>query len=333
VLPQPGHDADHRVARLERHSVLRPPFPEGKEHAGATICYANNTKTSKARWRSASLSGEFPTALWRVPEGAAHLPGLHPKSHAPLAFQTREHGVPGMDSLKHLRVTGMNQRPAEARMEVTVGLCEIRCEPRLQSPRERDDVVAPGVLEQVFQHHLYRLVPCPDVDRFPEARWTGIVQVPSQHLPGSVPHKRLVQRSLASGRDQKPQKPPQRAHVVLRSEGRPTRRLRQAGEERLDVQILAGQRCHRVPERPPGHRRHTGLTTDAVPRRVPLPILRSPNWAGRRRRAQWMLWSNAVAPPRLSHSLRDRQFASSAIDTSCGPDMNVFIRWTAAIVD
>ena len=46
-----------------------------------------------------------------------------------------------------------------------------------------------------------------------------------------------------------------------------------------------------------------------------------------------MLWSNAVAPPRLSHSLRDRQFASSAIDTSCGPDMNVFIRWTAAIVD
>src|SRR5262249_8025388 len=159
VLPQPGHDADHRVARLERHSVLRPPFPEGKEHAGATICYANNTKTSKARWRSASLSGEVPTALWRVPRRAAHLTGLHPNSHAPLAFQTREHGVPGMDSLKHLRVTGMNQRPAEARMEVTVGLCEIRCEPRLQSPRERDDVVAPGVLEQVFQHHLYRLVP------------------------------------------------------------------------------------------------------------------------------------------------------------------------------
>jgi hypothetical protein len=77
-------------------------------------------------------------------------------------------------------------------MEQAVGLREIRCEPRLQSPRERDDVPAPGVLEQVLQQRLHRLVPCPDMDRFPEARWTGIVQVPPQHLPGSVPHERLV---------------------------------------------------------------------------------------------------------------------------------------------
>src|SRR5262245_12144861 len=98
-----------------------------------------------------------------------------------------------MDGLKDLCVAGMNQHPAEARMKQAVGVREVRRESRLQSPGERDDAPAPGILEQVLQHRLYRLVPCPDVNRFPEARWTGIVQVPPEHLPGSVPHERLVQ--------------------------------------------------------------------------------------------------------------------------------------------